>query len=325
MKRVLLAVLIGLALAMPVCGATGSATWNGVTNTDWETDTNWTPAQHPADTHTATFDGTVGEGLPDTNLPAAGTISFAVTGTHTLTLAALLDGAAIGTVLVNDAAADISIGANVTGTTTVTSGILLVDDDYELQAVELAGAAGYFVVAGSKTATVTGVLTVSADGWMAVGTAGVLDCNGGITITSPCSWSVLGAMRGCPDADGNAQDWETSTGTLTVDQDGTLDLGGDVWSMDITVTAETVVLSGRKLVMAGTLTAPGVTMTVASEAQIDCGGTGTVTDVTVSGNRLVVRRAVHSSTGIPLRGWNDDSCVNVRFLGRRVIGAPGVN
>lgn len=60
----------------------------------------------------------------------------------------------------------------------------------------------------------------------------------------------------------------------------------------------------------------------AGGAEIDCQGTGKVTalDASAAAQRLVVRRAVHSSTGIPLRGWNDDSCTNVRFLGRRVIG-----
>jgi len=76
---------------------------------------------------------------------------------------------------------------------------------------------------------------------------------------------------------------------------------------------------GGTLRLGGTFA--GTTIAVSTTGgEIDCGGAGKVTAVTATGARLVVRRAIHSTTGIPLRGWQDDSCTNVRFLGRRVVG-----
>jgi len=91
-------------------------------------------------------------------------------------------------------------------------------------------------------------------------------------------------------------------------------------------TAETHVLNLRgRLRTTGTLTGAGITVTPTQEACIDCQGVGVVTNVTATGNRLVVRRAVDAA-GMPLRSWNGgDTNVNVRFLGRKVIGEPGVN
>jgi len=54
-------------------------------------------------------------------------------------------------------------------------------------------------------------------------------------------------------------------------------------------------------------------------AQIDCNGVGRVTAAAVTGQRLVVHRAVDASGNL-IRSWNGDGCTNVRFLGRRVIG-----
>ena len=73
------------------------------------------------------------------------------------------------------------------------------------------------------------------------------------------------------------------------------------------------------------MTGTGVTVTPTHEGVIDCQGAGVVEKVTVTGRRLVVRRAVDAA-GMPLRSWQGgDTNVNVRFLGRKVIGNPGVN
>ncbi len=58
----------------------------------------------------------------------------------------------------------------------------------------------------------------------------------------------------------------------------------------------------------------------AGGSEIDCLGTGRVTalDASAALARLVVRRAVDGA-GMPLRGWEQDSCTNVRFLGQKII------
>ena len=87
--------------------ATGSATWTGATDLDWNIDTNWTPNQHPVGGDTATFDGNEAAGLPKNNLPAAGEINFVFTGVYDIVLGNLLAGATVGTVLMNNAATTI--------------------------------------------------------------------------------------------------------------------------------------------------------------------------------------------------------------------------
>ncbi|HUX00835.1 MAG TPA: hypothetical protein VMY35_07630 [Phycisphaerae bacterium] len=79
-----------------------------------------------------------------------------------------------------------------------------------------------------------------------------------------------------------------------------------------------------RVILGGTMTGTGIVVTPTYEGEIDCGGTARVTAVTSTGRRLVVRRAVDAA-GAPVRSWNGDSCTNVRFLGRKKIGAPGVN
>ena len=79
-----------------------------------------------------------------------------------------------------------------------------------------------------------------------------------------------------------------------------------------------------RCIFTGTFTGTGVTVTPTYEGQIDCQGVGVITNVTSTGRRLVVRRAV-TAAGLPLRSWQGGtSNVNVRFLGRKVIGEPGV-
>jgi len=80
-----------------------------------------------------------------------------------------------------------------------------------------------------------------------------------------------------------------------------------------------------RIYLGGTFTGTGIVVTPSQEGAIDCQGVGKVTAVVASGNRLVVRRAIHSSTGIPLRSWEADGCTNTRFLGRRTIGGGDLN
>jgi len=88
--------------------------------------------------------------------------------------------------------------------------------------------------------------------------------------------------------------------------------------------ANALILGTARLIVTGTIT--GTTgarvMTVTTTGgRIDAKGTGRVTAVTATGKRLVVYRAVGVTAGKQLRGWNVDSCANVRHYPRRIIGA----
>jgi len=89
---------------------------------------------------------------------------------------------------------------------------------------------------------------------------------------------------------------------------------------DVTLAGITAAFGSARIVADGiTINGGSATAITASGSRIDCGGTGRVTAVTATGQRLVVHRAVDSG-GSPVRSWNGDGCTNVRFLGRRVIG-----
>jgi uncharacterized protein (DUF2345 family) len=99
-----------------------------------------------------------------------------------------------------------------------------------------------------------------------------------------------------------------------------VDISGAVTGAGIAVTFS----PGARVRLSGGNTWTGTSggaVTHAGGAEIDCLGTGRVTDLDASAaaHRVVVRRAVDDS-GNPVRSWNGDSCTNVRFLGRREIG-----
>lgn len=147
--------------------ATGSATWTGAVNTTWDEDGNWSPAQHPADTHTATFDGTVGAGLPVSGRPTSGTIHFAITGTHTINPTAMVAGTAVvGTVTVTAGANTVTFAGNWVVTAFVgVTGVL---------------APGAFSLTVGTGGCVRGDCTTNANG--------VLDLIMGAVCTTACKW-----------------------------------------------------------------------------------------------------------------------------------------
>lgn len=166
LKRMLYALVLTVMLAGPTQAATGSATWDGSTDGDWNVDTNWTPEQHPADGDTATFDGGDGGSYPSSNEPAAGTIHFVFTAGYIMTggAATIEDdilgnaGAAIGNITVNHADAAIVPGANFGSTIcTITAGSLVAE--------------------GSQTCT--GDIVVQSGGTLGVDAAVTLQVSGG--------------------------------------------------------------------------------------------------------------------------------------------------
>jgi len=115
----------------------------------------------------------------------------------------------------------------------------------------------------------------------------------------------------------------TRTGRLTLGS-GVYRIGSITRTATSTTTANQFNPKGH-VILSGTMTGTGIVVTPTYEGMIDCGGFGSVTAVESIGRRLVIRRARHHTTGIPLRGWEDDSCSNVKFEGRLIIGEPGVN
>ena len=140
---------------------------------------------------------------------------------------------------------------------------------------------------GTITAIVNGALTASS---VVFGKAAVADCAGVLTLASSQVHRVTGAI-----------------------------------ARHATNTSEAHAFNPQgRVILGGTFTGTGITVTPTSEGMIDAGGFGRVTAVTSTGRRLVVRRAVNAA-GMPLRSFNADGCTNVMFRGRKVIGNPGVN
>ena len=175
------------------------------------------------------------------------------------------------------------------------------------------GSVGFWLISNTNARTLT------ATGGLTCGTLQVQSPN------AVGNWTSLvigtGASLSCTNVTlGYAGD---RSGRLTLGSGGVHTISGDIIIAG-TGTANALNLQGR-LNLGGTFTGTDIIVTPTYEGQVDCGGVGKVTAVTSTGRRLIVRSAVHSTTGIPLRGWQDDSCVNVMFKGRKVIGEPGVN
>ncbi len=116
-------------------------------------------------------------------------------------------------------------------------------------------------------------------------------------------------------------------GAAALDKSGVLDLsaGGShsIASLargNAANLANALTLGPARLNVSGTITGTGIAVTCTG-GRIDAQGTGRVTAVTATGPRLVVYRAIGATAGKQLRGWNVDSCVNVRHYPRRIIGA----
>ena len=223
--------------------ATGSATWDGSTDTDHEEDTNWTPEQHPANGDTETLDGTEGAGLPDANLPSSGTINFAITGGHEeLELSTLLDGASFGTIDINHDDASVYLPSP-SGQVTLTAGIGFLGQSTSAD-IELAGGE----LCGEDAAACTGTITRTANSTLKIDNGsftyaaglvlddpagdialvlgvggnppvefiGNIDCGTGATVTLGGSATITGNLT----LDGGTIDWDGNE--LTVDGDLTL-------------------------------------------------------------------------------------------------------
>ncbi len=229
--------------------ATGSATWNGATDLDWNVDANWTPAQHPIGGDTATFDGNEAAGIPTSNLPAAGEINFVFTGVYSEDLDDFLNGATVGTVLINNAATIIDPRDGATqgfGTATVTAGILNLNSENYAGDVVLNGGK----LQGRNIATLDGDITATA--------ASFVDWNesGGVLI-----------VTGSFDADGNTITHTNTTGaSIVCDNTAFLDLGSVTdTGIDLEIAANTTtqgadVLVGDFTRTGGTITPAGFTI-----------------------------------------------------------------
>jgi len=194
----------------------------------------------------------------------------------------------------------------VTGTGTVK--IYFLADISNAAAITLANTSVTNILGANTTLALAGKIT-TAGAFSLAGSSGsavgTVACNGGSSFGGAVT---LGSG--------------TTNGVLTLASGQVHTFASTIARAD-TGTANALKLGGR-VILGGTFTGTGITVTQAGDGQIDCQGTGVVAKVTATGNRLVVRRAVDAA-GMPLRSWNGgDTNVNVRFLGRKVIGEPGI-
>ena len=262
MRTILYAFALLALLAVPVWAKTTTWTFGADPDTAWSTAGNW-------DNGVAAADDVIdisSEQVPTTIPEDAGTFNFSITNAVTVTLADWLNTGAIGDVTVGGGSI-ITTGANVTGNAVITDGTLLISNGTTIAGtVSVDGGSSYLTILLGSTAHVTGLITVDNTGGIDI--YGTLDANGGITIGSGNGVITNdGTIEGWVNAAGNGITWN-ATGTITVDQNGTLDLGTDADNdQAVTVTAETVTIGDSfrcksfTLNTAGTLTGAGETIT----------------------------------------------------------------
>lgn len=186
----------------------GDATWDASTDDDWGDVTNWTPEREPVDGSTATFAGTEAgyPALPNANLPGAGVISFTFTGAYTVNINDdLLNGASVGLVTIDAAAARINPGANFAGAA-ISDGTLVI----------ISG------LTSSQAISVTGTLDI----WH------TLQMDPGMDVQMQLGGTITSGGAGVLDGD------LLAVGNATVDWGGALDIIGsfDAQGFDITHT-----------------------------------------------------------------------------------------
>jgi len=297
-KRILCTVLLLSLQALPLLADSGTWT-NGSADGRWDTAANWSGVAPPANGETATFDGSDGNSVPTagTGEPGAGsTVHFTFASGFTSAVALGADfytaGGAVGTVTIEDASANITLGLDVTGDVYVYPGgaVTCGANRAIAGAVTLIGSGGADeakLEVSAGTTTVAGVIDLQVNGYLSVASGAILDANGGITI------SELGAYIG---NDGtiagiiNAGDYTvsySSAGTIVVDVAGTLDLGTTVaneQTVDIAAGAGTVTIGNDFLcdgldASSGSIAGGGKTITVGSggldwgAATLDAAGT----------------------------------------------------
>lgn len=280
----------------------GADTWRNSGGADagkWDVPGNWLGASVPGNGDTASFDGGETGGLPDANLPAAGTVSFMFLYPYTTQISDMLDGAAIGGILVDAGGATIVPGAD-WSQATIHAGTLYAEGDRSSAAATSVEGPGYLTV---RDGTLTG--DVSLDGGQLVLDDGVV-C-GAVTAQSDSliDWCNVGGIVGSLDAGVYAIEHLGAEGGLlecTVTAD--LDLGGAAAGLDVAIDSDgggiTVTLAaslsvGRLTVAAGdTLDADGQAVALAAGERVV--GTGTLTGAAPTGP-LIVAEGVRNGGG----------------------------
>ena len=244
--------------------ATGSATWDASTDLNWTTvDANWTPAQHPADGDTATFDGTEAGALalPNANLPTTGTIDMVFTAGYEYTdfpgggtLQDLMSGAAVGDVSVNHADASL-YNTTLAGTITIVAGVVWQGGVGTNTASYVLNGAGAALIFDTDTQTLTGTITdggaggevyvasaVTVSSAITTGTVNFNIDGGGTLVNSTVTVSNGGSIVAYADN----TDVRQITGAVTVESGGTFDWSID--TQDFTVTSNFTRSAGGILV-----------------------------------------------------------------------------
>jgi len=232
-----------------------SETWDGVgaggPATDWNQVDLWVEAGVvPGNGDTATFTDVL-IAMPDTNLPAAGTIGFTFTGAYSpLTVSTLLGGAAIGLITVNNAGAVITPGANFAGATITAGQLTIAANRTSSQAISVTGT----LYINNATLAMAAGMNVAPQGTgtvQAAGAAPILD--GGFLAAGNCTvdWASTLDIIGSFDAGGFAVT-HSNIGAVGINQitcdiaDKNLDLGSthaDLKKIVILIQAATVATS----------------------------------------------------------------------------------
>jgi len=287
--------------------ATGSATWNGATDLDWNVDTNWTPAQHPVDGDTATFDGNEAAGLPTSNLPSVDPVNYVFTGVYDLSMSALVDGAGILDILVNNASTAINPSDDnleTFGTATLTAGRLQI----------------FSVITGD----------VVLNGGFLQFSLGELQGNVTATADSSVDWSSS-VITGSFDADGNTiTHGNTDGSTLTCNVTATLDLGATAdtgIAIDIqpagpgTVTLGAALWCGDLAITSGTLASAGFAITASGDVP-DPVGTFPDVDLTLTGTGNLAWNEVSQS--LASLTFSGDTTLSLQVFTKAIAGSESV-
>ena len=320
----------GAYLLTPV--AVSTVEWDGSSNSNWNTGSNWSGNAKPTTTQVAVFN-TLGTGRPNVTLNGANTVagiqfgtgasvSYNITGANTLTLSGTVpyiqqQSANNQTLspttlaLANNTVADITgtgnltIGAAITG-----AGKNLIKDGTGAGKLILTGnnsglTGGVFinngiVQAGTTNALGTGATTVS-DG-------ATLELSGGISPTNAISVSGVG--------NGGAGAIHNVSGTNTAS--GTLSLGGDT-----RIAADT----GTTLNLTGNVTGSGTNLDLAGAGtlslnQVTTGAGGVTIDATGTVN---FNGAATANTYTGLTTVNSGTLVLNKTAGTNAIGTGGLD
>jgi hypothetical protein len=247
--------------------------------------------------------------IPTTNRPSTVTdvFHFIIASNVTVTLDNWLNGALIGNVTVNHegAATSVTCVAAITGTATVTDGVLVANgnlngavtvaapgDLYCDGSLTIGGAVtnnGHFFIGGAFAIICTGLFTNNGTGIVNAPTGSTIDFNGGVTGGGTWGLGINSKLTLTSSGDFNltSATWNVAAGsTLTMDLAGTLNLGtASVPNLAIDIKANTTLGASMACygftLTSGALSVSNKTITVGAGGFTDNGGTCTAEQLNI--------------------------------------------